>query len=89
MTDKIAIMSLYSKNPSVKNGIDTLKIPNAPTFNNTPANNILPAVGASTCASGSQVCKGKRGTLTKNPNVNNRKSALDCWGVKFKLDKVT
>jgi len=32
-------------------------------LSSTPANRIDPAVGASTCASGSQVCSGHIGTL--------------------------
>src|ERR1039457_6205289 len=35
-----------------------------------------PAVGASTCASGSQVCRGKIGTLIANATKNARKSSI-------------
>src|SRR5574337_725510 len=40
--------------------------PYAPIFSKTAARTTLPAVGASTCASGSQVCSGHTGTLIAN-----------------------
>jgi len=40
-----------------------LKNPYVPIFKRTPARITLPAVGASTCASGNQVWNGKSGTL--------------------------
>lgn len=42
-------------------------IPKVPIFKSKPAKNIDPTVGASTCASGNQVCKGTIGTLVANP----------------------
>src|SRR3954467_15909777 len=51
------------------------KMPYVPSFNNTPANSTLPAVGASTCASGNQVCSGNTGILTMNPTLIARKRA--------------
>jgi formaldehyde-activating enzyme involved in methanogenesis len=42
-------------------GIKNLTKPYAPNFNNKPAKIIEPAVGASTCASGNQKCKGTTG----------------------------
>src|SRR6266849_1346055 len=48
--------------------------PYPPILSSTPASMTLPAVGASTCASGSQVWNGKIGTLTANPR-NNRMNA--------------
>ena len=71
-------MNWYLRNPSVKKGIDTRKIPYAPTFKRTPANKMLPAVGASTWASGNHVWRGKRGTFIRKPNVNNKNNISDC-----------
>src|SRR3954468_13838642 len=51
------------------------KIPYVPNFNSTPANMTLPAVGASTCASGNQVCSGNTGTFTMKPTLIARNSA--------------
>ena len=48
--------------------------PYVPIFNRTPARRTDPAVGASTCASGSHVWNGKRGTLMANARKNARKS---------------
>ena len=53
-----------------------LIIPYVPNFNNTPAKITDPAVGASTCASGNQICTGNIGTFTAkeakkdNHNIN-------------------
>ena len=69
--------------------METLNIPQAPTFRRTPANIILPAVGASTCASGNQVCSGNIGTLIKNPNVNNKNKVFDCDSSKLNEDNVS
>ena len=49
-------------------------IPYVPIFNKTPASSTDPAVGASTCASGSHVCRGNKGTFTANATKNPRKS---------------
>src|SRR5437763_1514246 len=48
--------------------------PYVPIFNMTDASMTEPAVGASTCASGSQVCKGNSGTLMAKAIKNARKS---------------
>src|ERR1022692_2040652 len=44
--------------------------PYVPIFNNTPARMTEPAVGASVCASGSQVWNGNIGTLMANAKKN-------------------
>src|SRR5437764_10463181 len=44
--------------------------PYAPTFSVTAASTTEPPVGASTCASGSQVCTGHIGTLTAKAMKN-------------------
>jgi hypothetical protein len=45
------------------------KKPYVPIFRRTPARITEPAVGASTCASGSQVWNGNRGTLIANASA--------------------
>lgn len=49
-------------------------IPYVPNLSSKTANNTEPIVGASTCASGSQICKGKRGIFAANEikKVNQR-----------------
>src|SRR6187397_2635639 len=49
--------------------------PNVPSFSSTPAKSTLPAVGASTCASGNHVCSGNTGTFTMKPTLIAKKSA--------------
>ena len=44
--------------------------PYVPIFSRTPARTTEPAVGASTCASGSHVCSGTIGTLMANDSPN-------------------
>src|SRR5688500_19388792 len=46
--------------------------PYVPTFNSNAARRTEPAVGASVCASGSQVCSGTNGTFTANAMKNAR-----------------
>src|SRR2546429_10012525 len=48
--------------------------PYVPIFSRTPARITEPAVGASTCASGSQVWNGNNGTLMANASANARKN---------------
>ena len=50
---------------------------------------MLPAVGASTCASGNHVCKGNIGTFIKNPNVNNKNKVFDCDSSKLNKESVS
>ena len=46
--------------------------PYVPIFSSTPARITEPAVGASTCASGSHVCSGTIGTLIANDSAERR-----------------
>ena len=55
------------KKASGKIGQQMRSIPYTPIFNRTPARMTEIGVGASTCASGSHVWKGKVGTLIANP----------------------
>src|SRR5580693_4004021 len=57
-------------------GIENLRKPYAPIFSSTAASITEPAVGASTCASGSQVCTGHIGTFTANDARNARNSQV-------------
>src|ERR1700692_3349040 len=67
-------------------GREKRRNPYVPIFSNTLARITEPAVGASTCASGSQVWKGNMGTLIANPmkNPKNRTTAAvvpQTWGL--------
>ena len=54
------------RDASGKSGIENRRNPYVPSFNKIPARITEPAVGASTCASGSQICMGTIGTFTAN-----------------------
>src|SRR6266704_1451462 len=58
--------------PSGRIGKLNRRNPYVPIFSNTAARITEPAVGASTCASGSQVWNGNMGTLMANPTKNAR-----------------
>ena len=57
-----------------KSGSRNRKNPYVPIFRSTAARTTDPGVGASTWASGSQVCSGKTGTFTANARANALKS---------------
>src|SRR5271165_5532209 len=57
-----------------KNGSEKRRNPYVPIFSRTPARITEPAVGASTCASGSQVWNGNIGTLMAKPRKNAKNS---------------
>src|SRR3974390_550261 len=57
-----------------KNGSEKRRKPYVPIFSRTPARMTEPAVGASTCASGSQVWNGNIGTLMANPRKKAKNS---------------
>jgi hypothetical protein len=57
---------------SGKRGRQNRMKPYVPIFSRTPARITLPAVGASTCASGSHVWNGKSGTLIANASAKAR-----------------
>src|SRR5579885_922476 len=61
-------------------GMANRRKPYVPILSSTPASTTEPAVGASVCASGSQVCNGNNGTFTANAVTNARKSSrLVSW----------
>src|SRR5437763_11831546 len=55
---------------SGSSGSENLRKPYVPIFSSTLASTTEPAVGASVCASGSQVWKGNIGTFTAKPTKN-------------------
>src|ERR1035441_4023514 len=60
--------------PSGQGGSEKRRTPYVPIFRRTPARMTEPAVGASTCASGSQVWNGNIGTLIAKPMKKAQKS---------------
>src|ERR1039458_8483804 len=61
--------------------------PYVPIFSNTAARITETAVGASTCASGSQVWKGNMGTLMAKPMKNAQKT--HCWVASGRLSFIS
>src|SRR5277367_3069902 len=59
-----------------KNGSEKRIMPYVPIFSSTPARMTDPAVGASTCASGNQVCTGHIGTFTAKEANSARNSQV-------------
>src|SRR5271167_2358873 len=57
-------------------GTENLKNPYVPIFSRTPARITEPAVGASVCASGSQVWNGNMGTLIAKAKKKPQKSQI-------------
>src|ERR1035438_6380138 len=55
-------------------GSEKRRNPYVPIFSRTLARITEPAVGASVCASGSQVCNGNMGTFTAKPTKNAQKT---------------
>ncbi len=58
--------------------------PYVPIFNKTPARMTEPAVGASVCASGSQVWNGNIGTLIANAKKNAQNRSTCAAGVELR-----
>src|SRR5208282_3940940 len=58
------------------NGSEKRRKPYVPIFSRTPARMTEPAVGASVCASGSQVWNGNIGTLMANAKKKPQKSQV-------------
>ena len=66
----IAFTTAGSVAAAGKKGSPKRRKPYTPILSSTPARITEPAVGASTCASGSQVWNGKSGTLIANASAN-------------------
>ncbi len=60
-----------------------------PNFSITPARITEPPVGASTCASGNQVCSGKTGTLIANASAKAPKHSICGVYGSVRCDSVT
>ena len=52
--------------------------PYVPSLSSVPARMTEPAVGAWSCARGSQVCTGKNGTFTANPTISRMNTQYCC-----------
>ena len=78
MTASVTINGVNSAAASGKSGRQNRIIPYVPIFSKTPARITLPAVGASTCASGSHVWNGKSGTLIANAMKKARNNISEC-----------
>ncbi len=66
-----------------KSGIENRRKPYVPSLSKIPASITEPAVGASTCASGNQMCTGNMGTFTaklakKATHKINCRDSLNC-----------
>src|SRR5579885_670194 len=66
MTDSAQISGVNVTEALANIGTENRRKPYPPIFSSTPARMTDPAVGASTCASGSHVCTGHIGILTAN-----------------------
>src|SRR3954454_3153592 len=69
-------------------GTEKRRNPYAPIFSSTPARITEPAVGASTCASGSQVCTGHIGTFTAKEAKKARNNQVCMYGGKLVCSSV-
>src|SRR5512135_762916 len=79
ITDKVMMAGVQAIAASGKNVSEKRRKPYAPILMRIPARMMLPAVGASTCASGSQVWTGNIGTLTAKAVKNAAKA--QSWNV--------
>src|SRR5437879_13672806 len=70
----IQLCTLGCDTTAGKKGSEKRTNPYVPIFSKTPARMTDPAVGASTCASGSQVWNGNIGTLIAKPIMNAQKT---------------
>ena len=61
----------HASAPSGSTTMPTARMPNAPSFINTPACSMLTAVGAATWPSGDHVWNGHRPASTPNPIMKN------------------
>ncbi len=80
MTARIAMIGAMASAVPGKSGNANRSSPYVPILRRTPARMTDPAVGASTCASGSQVWNGKSGTLMAKASVKARKNQLSICG---------
>src|SRR3972149_10037806 len=74
ITERVSIAGTIAFVASGKRGIENLRKPYAPILMRIAARITLPAVGASVCASGSQVWTGNIGTFTAKAEKNAQNS---------------
>ena len=86
MIDNMIIIGTKYFVPSGRMGKLNRRNPYVPIFNSTAARITEPAVGASTCASGSHVWNGNIGTLMANPTKNARNTQY--WKLKAKYEPI-
>ena len=89
MTASAAIAVRNWSAASGKSGIAYRKNPKVPIFRRTPARITDPAVGASVCASGSQVWSGNIGTFTAKASAKARKSQRAASGVTWRARRAS
>src|SRR5688572_17881891 len=70
ITESSSTVGVQSATAAGNSGNAKRRKPYVPIFSSTPASTTEPAVGASTCASGSQVWSGNIGTLIANASAN-------------------
>ena len=88
MTPMIASAATYGaafRDASGKSGRQNRIMPYVPIFRSTPARMTEPAVGASTCASGSHVCNGNSGTLIAKATKKARNNSISVCGIRTRL----
>ena len=73
------------RDASGKSGRQNRIMPYVPIFRSTPARMTEPAVGASTCASGSHVCNGNSGTLIAKATKKARNNSISVCGIRTRL----
>ena len=73
-TESAMAVKPHFSNPKGTIGNNHLISPKVPIFSMTPASTTDPGVGASTWASGNQVCSGKIGTLIAKAKANAKNS---------------
>ncbi len=75
-TDSVIRNGIIQCVASGKSGKPSFMKPYVPILSRMPARMTEPAVGASTCASGSHVCSGTSGTLIANDRPNADSSTI-------------
>src|ERR1700681_415028 len=93
MIERVTIIGTKCRVASGRIGSEKRMKPYVPIFRSTAARITEPAVGASVCASGSQVWNGNIGTFTANPTKKAQKThhctpAGTCVRIKSEISKL-
>src|SRR5947209_5231374 len=89
MIDRVTIQGTARTVACGSSGSEKRMKPYVPILRSTPARITEPAVGASTCASGSQVWKGNIGTLIAKPRKKARNTQnCVCGGIDMAYQRV-